>query len=71
MYGVFVVATVNAPDVMTDYLSSCTPGYYNGERQASTSEGFLQGHFSGEGVAFYELLREWREQGDMGGLILK
>jgi cyclohexanone monooxygenase len=71
VYGVFVVATVNAPDVMTDYLSSCTPGYYNGEGQAGTSEGFLQGHFSGGGVAFYELLREWREQGDMDGLILK
>ena len=65
------VVTVNAPDVMTDYLSSCTPGYYNGEGQAGTSEGFLQGHFSGGGVAFYELLREWREQGDMDGLILK
>jgi cation diffusion facilitator CzcD-associated flavoprotein CzcO len=65
------VATVNAPDMMTDYLSNCTPGYYNGEGKAGGSEGFLQGHYSGGCVRFYQLLREWREDGDMPGLIVK
>lgn len=65
------VATVNAPDMMTDYLSSCTPGYYNGEGTASGTDGFLQGHYSEGGVQFYALLREWRETGELAGLILK
>jgi len=65
------VAKVNAPDMMTDYLSSCTPGYYNGEGQPDGSDGFLQGHYSEGGVAFYAMLREWREKGDMSGLLAK
>jgi len=65
------VETVNAPDMMTDYLSNCTPGYYNGEGQAGGSDGFLQGHYSDGAVKFYRLLREWRSKGDMDGLITK
>ena len=62
------VAAVNAPDIMTDYLASCTPGYYNGEGTARGNDGFLQGHYAEGGVAFYALLREWRAQGEMAGL---
>ncbi|MFP6781805.1 MAG: NAD(P)/FAD-dependent oxidoreductase, partial [Gammaproteobacteria bacterium] len=65
------VATVNAPDNMTEYLSNCTPGYYNGEGQAEGSEGFLQGHYGEGGVQFYALLNNWLEQGDLKGLTLK
>ncbi len=65
------VAEVNAPDMMTDYLASCTPGYYNGEGTARGNDGFLQGHYSGGGVAFYALLRDWRAQGDLAGLTVK
>ena len=65
------VATVNAPDNMTEYLSNCTPGYYNGEGAADGSEGFLQGHYGEGGVQFFELLRKWHEKGDLAGLILK
>jgi cyclohexanone monooxygenase len=63
------VADVNAPDMMTEYLQSCTPGYYNGEGQAKVSEGFLQGHYSGGPVKFYAMLKEWREEGKFAGLI--
>ncbi|MFP6782447.1 MAG: NAD(P)/FAD-dependent oxidoreductase [Gammaproteobacteria bacterium] len=65
------VAEVNAPDMMTEYLQSCTPGYYNGEGQAKASEGFLQGHYSEGPVKFYAMLKEWRDEGKFSGLITK
>jgi cyclohexanone monooxygenase len=63
------VAEVNAPDMMTEYLLSCTPGYYNGEGKGSASEGFFQGHYSEGPVKFYAMLKEWREAGEFSGLI--
>jgi len=65
------VATVNAPDMMTDYLLSCTPGYYNGEGKTTGSDGFFQGHYSDGPVKFYAMLKDWREEGDFSGLIVK
>ena len=65
------VALVNEPDQMTDYLNSCTPGYYNSEGTVNGNDGFLQGHYAGGGVAFYAMLREWLAKGDMAGLELK
>ncbi len=65
------VETVNAPNMMTEYLANCTPGYYNAEGQASGSDGFLQGHYSEGGPAFYAMLEKWREKGELAGLILK
>ena len=65
------VALVNAPDQMTDYLNSCTPGYYNSEGTVNGNDGFLQGHYAGGGVAFYVMLREWLAKGDLAGLELR
>ena len=65
------VALVNSPNQMTDYLNSCTPGYYNSEGTVNGNDGFLQGHYAGGGVAFYAMLREWLGQGDLAGLTLK
>ena len=62
------VATVNAPDMMTEYLSQCTPGYYNGEGLARKSEGFLQGHYGDGAVKFYAMLQQWRDDGGLVGL---
>ncbi|MCZ6773486.1 MAG: NAD(P)/FAD-dependent oxidoreductase [Proteobacteria bacterium] len=65
------VAAVLAPDMMSEYLSQCTPGYYNNEGKAGHGEGFLQGHYGEGAIAFYSLLKAWREQGDMAGLIVE
>ncbi|MFT4583252.1 MAG: cyclohexanone monooxygenase [Gammaproteobacteria bacterium] len=65
------VATVNAPDMMTEYLNSCTPGYYNGEGKSTGSAGFLQGHYSDGPVKFYAMLKDWREKRDMAGLLVE
>jgi len=36
------VSLVNAPDQMTDYLNSCTPGYYNSEGTVNGNDGFAR-----------------------------
>ncbi|MEM7467909.1 MAG: NAD(P)/FAD-dependent oxidoreductase [Pseudomonadota bacterium] len=64
------VATVLAPNMMTDYLAQCTPGYYNNEGKASNGGGFLQGHYPDGAVRFYAMLQEWRDDGDLKGLNL-
>jgi cyclohexanone monooxygenase len=63
------VSIVNGTNPMTKYQSVCTPGYYNGE---GTSEGgFLQAVYPKGALAFFDLLAQWREQGDLAGLIVK
>jgi cyclohexanone monooxygenase len=66
------LALVMAPNAMTDYLASCTPGYYNAEGSAKASnDGFLQGHYPEGGLAFYEMLAQWRAKGDYAGLTVR
>ncbi len=63
--------TVYAPNMMTEYLNNCTPGYYNGEGKAAAGDGFLQGHYSDGAIKFYGLLRAWRDKGGMEGLLVE
>ena len=57
---------------MSEYLASCTPGYYNAEgSEKSASDGFLQGHYPEGGLKFYEMLAEWRAQGDYAGMAVR
>jgi cyclohexanone monooxygenase len=66
------LALVTAPNAMTEYLANCTPGYYNAEGQAkANNDGFLQGHFPAGGLRFYQMLAEWRAQGDYAGLSVR
>ena len=48
---------------------SCTPGYYNKEGGGG-AEGFLGEYYSGGFYQFDDLLKEWREKGDLDGLVL-
>ncbi|HZP46773.1 MAG TPA: NAD(P)/FAD-dependent oxidoreductase [Candidatus Binataceae bacterium] len=63
------VSLINGPSYMSSYLESCTPGYYNGEGKLDGT-GFLAGQYPAGPVAFYEMLRQWRERGDLEGLII-
>lgn len=65
------VAKVTAPNAMTDYLKSCTPGYYNAEGGMTNNAGFLQGHWPDGGLKFYEMLDRWRAEGKYEGLTLR
>jgi cation diffusion facilitator CzcD-associated flavoprotein CzcO len=62
------VSLVNSPDAMTEYLTSCTPGYYNAEGTSKGNDGFLQGLYPEGGLRFYEMLAAWRAKGDREGL---
>ena len=46
----------------------CTPGYYNGEGRAGAGEGLFDGLYGPGSVAFFSLLKAWREDGEMKGL---
>jgi cyclohexanone monooxygenase len=48
----------------------CTPGYYNNEGQPGAGPGWFGGTYGGGALAFFQLLREWRERGDLQGLEL-
>jgi len=65
------VETVSAPNAMTDYLKSCTPGYYNAEGGSENNAGFLQGHWPEGALKFYQMLAEWRANGKYEGLTIR
>ncbi|MET0196407.1 MAG: NAD(P)/FAD-dependent oxidoreductase, partial [Rhodococcus fascians] len=48
---------------------SCTPGYYNKEGGGG-AEGFLGEYYSPGFYVFDDLLKEWRDKGDLDGLVL-
>ena len=62
------VDTVMTPTFMSEYLSQCTPGYYNAEGKAGQGEGFFEGHYPEGAVNFYNMLKDWREEGSLAGL---
>ncbi len=64
------VKLVTGPNMMTNYQNVCTPGYYNGEG-TNEGQGFLQAIYPHGALAFYDMLAEWRKQGDFEGLIVK
>ena len=51
----------------TRYLKECTPGYYNFEGNLSTKMRRNM-TYGGESYAFLDLLRNWRDEGNLWGL---
>ena len=52
-----------------DFLDACTPGYYNNEGHIAGRK--AQNTFYGKGsVAFFALIDQWRQAGDLAGLEL-
>jgi cyclohexanone monooxygenase len=54
----------------TEFLESCTPGYYNNEGKPS-ERGAQDGFYGGGSVEFFRILEEWRAGGALEGLELK
>lgn len=65
------LSLVLAPNAMTEYLKGCTPGYYNAEGGSKNNAGFLQGHWPEGGRRFYEMLAQWRADGNYQGMSLR
>lgn len=64
------VETVSKPGFMSEYQTTCTPGYYNAEGKSGQGEGFLEGQYGEGPVQFYTLMEKWREQSGLSGLVL-
>ena len=53
--------------VMTSFLASCTPGYYNNEGQGPSPHSLLVGYQHGA-PAYFRYIDQWRSSGDFKGL---
>ena len=53
--------------VMTSFLASCTPGYYNNEGQGPSPHSLLSGYQQGA-PAYFRYIDAWRTSGDFAGL---
>ncbi len=51
-----------------DFLEACTPGYYNNEGKPEKGFGLAGELYGGGPVEFHELIKRWREDGEMKGL---
>ena len=56
-------------EVSEDVRQACTPGYYNGEGRAGADDGLFAGLYGPGPVAFFELVKAWRD-GGMEGLAI-
>jgi len=50
------------------FLKECTPGYYNNEGHVDAGNSLLGGQYGGGPEAFFQLIKEWREEGSLAGL---
>jgi cyclohexanone monooxygenase len=51
-----------------EFLEACTPGYYNNEGRPGAGVGLAGELYGGGSVEFHDLIRKWREDGEMKGL---
>jgi len=63
------VDTIKALSVMNQsFLEQCTPGYYNNEGQPGTGNSLLGSQYGAGPDAFFQLIKDWREEGTLKGL---
>src|SRR3954454_23737467 len=51
------------------FYSECTPGYYNNEGKLGNPLGFFAGTYVEGPIRFFELLEEWRADGQLEGVV--
>ena len=63
------VETIKAMSVFNaKFLMECTPGYYNNEGQVEAGNSLIGSQYGGGPEAFFQILKEWREEGSLAGL---
>ena len=69
----YVVSTHLADDHQSiEFYANCTPGYYNAEGKAKSGDDLFFGNKYADGpIAFFRMLKAWRDKGGMNGLELK
>jgi cation diffusion facilitator CzcD-associated flavoprotein CzcO len=64
------VATIRAKAINNlNFLTECTPGYYNNEGMPQQGTGLAGDNYGGGPIEFFELLRQWRDDGQMKGIV--
>jgi cyclohexanone monooxygenase len=53
------------------FQESCTPGYYNNEGHVEEGGGFIGSAYGGGPIEFFDIVRKWREEERMRGLLLR
>ncbi len=52
-----------------EFFNTCTPGYYNNEGKGGVNgHNFLTNQYGGGPIEFFEILKDWREEGGLQGL---
>ena len=63
------VATIEALSALNqDFLEACTPGYYNNEGKPGQGNSLLGSQYGAGPEAFFQLIRDWRDEGTLQGL---
>ena len=65
--GNWVDTIVRLAQSRRKFIEACTPGYYNNEGRASDAA-VRSAVFAAGPIVFINMLREWREQGDLTGM---
>ncbi|HVN00726.1 MAG TPA: NAD(P)/FAD-dependent oxidoreductase [Caulobacteraceae bacterium] len=63
----WVQTIVDTARLNLEFRQACTPGYYNGEGKAGSADGLFAGLYGPGPVAFFALIKAWRD-GGMEGL---
>ena len=65
------VATMESMALLNQkFQEDCTPGYYNNEGQVGNKNSLFAAQYGAGPEAFFQLIREWREEGTLQGLSL-
>jgi cyclohexanone monooxygenase len=57
--------------VLNNFLLECTPGYYNQEGEPSSPNSLFSGQYGAGCLQFFEVLRQWRDEGSFAGLEIR
>jgi cation diffusion facilitator CzcD-associated flavoprotein CzcO len=64
------VTTIRAKAINNlKFLTECTPGYYNNEGMPQQGSGLAGETYGGGPIEFFDLIRKWRTDGRMKGLV--
>ena len=63
----WVEEVIDKARLREDFFKECTPGYYNNEGKLNKSAR-QHGAYGGGSIAYFDLLKQWRDAGDMPGL---
>ena len=63
------VSTIKTTAVFNQkFLQECTPGYYNNEGNPGSGNSLLGSQYGRGPEAFFQILRDWREEGTLKGV---